>query len=152
MSAVLLDTCAIIFIANGQAIHRNAQQEIIAAAAGGGILVSPVSAWEIGLLSGRKGIVFQPDPTAWFQSFLAYPGVRLTPLTPEIAIDSSFLPPLPAAALTAIGTGSGGSPRHGDPADRLLIATARALDVPIVTRDRAILTYAQAGHVRVIAC
>jgi len=111
-----------------------------------------VSAWEIGLLSGKKGIVFQPDPRTWFQSFLAYPGVRLTPLTPEIAIASSFLPPLPAAALTAIGAGPGGSPLRGDPADRLLIATARALDVPIVTRDRAILTYAQAGLVRAIAC
>ncbi len=152
MSAVLLDTCAMIFVANGEPIDPNAQQEIMAAAASGGILASPVSAWEIGLLSGKKGIVFQPDPRTWFQSFLAYPGVRLTPLTPEIAIDSSFLPPLPPAALTALGAGPGGSPLRGDPADRLLIATARALDVPIVTRDRAILTYAQAGLVRAIAC
>ncbi len=152
MSTVLLDTCAMIFVANGEAIDPKAQQKIMAAATSGGILVSPVSAWEIGLLSGKKGIVFQPDPRTWFQSFLAYPGVRLTPLTPEIAIASSFLPPLPAAALTAIGAGPGGSPLRGDPADRLLIATARALDVPIVTRDRAILTYAQAGLVRAIAC
>ena len=41
---------------------------------------------------------------------------------------------------------------RGDPADRLLIATARQLDVPIVTRDRAILAYAKAGHVKGIAC
>ncbi len=152
MSTVLLDTCAIIFVANGQAIHPNAQQAIMAATTSGGILVSPVSAWEIGLLSGKKGIVFQPDPRAWFQTFLAYPGVRLTPLTPEIAIDSSFLPPLPIAALAAISFGLGGRPLHGDPADRLLVATARSLDVPIVTRDRAILNYAQAGLVKAIAC
>src|SRR5258708_19763295 len=103
MSTVLLDTRAMIFVANGEATDPKAQQKIMAAATSDGILVSPVSAWEIGLLSGKKGIVFQPDPSAWFQTFLAYPGVRLTPLTPEIAIASSFLPPLPAAPLTPAG-------------------------------------------------
>jgi PIN domain nuclease of toxin-antitoxin system len=68
--------------------------------------------------------------------FLAYPGVRLTLLSPEIAIESSFLPP----------------PMHGDPADRLLIATARALGIPIVTRDRRILNYAAAGFVAAVPC
>ena len=69
------------------------------------------------------------------QRFLSNSGVRLTPLTPEIAIESSFLPRL-----------------HSDPADRLLIATARALGAPIVTRDRRILAYARAGFVAAIAC
>lgn len=71
-----------------------------------------------------------------FRSFINNPGVRLTPLTPEIAIESSFLPP----------------PLHSDPADRLLIATARILGVPIVTRDRPSLAYARAGHVRAVSC
>ena len=62
--------------------------------------------------------------------------MRLAPLTPEIAIDSSFLP----------------APLHNDSADRLLIATARALQMPIVTRDRRILAYAQTGAVAAIAC
>jgi PIN domain nuclease of toxin-antitoxin system len=43
-----------------------------------------------------------PDPKSWFSRFLDYPGVKLAPLTPEIAVASSFLPPL-----------------HADPADRL---------------------------------
>jgi PIN domain nuclease of toxin-antitoxin system len=43
-------------------------------------------------------------------------------------------------------------PIHKDPADRLLIATARSLNVPIVTRDRFILDYAEAGHVDAIVC
>ena len=113
-----------------------ARQEIQAASVAGGILVSPVSAWEIGLLSARRGVPFRPDPKSWFQLFMAYPGVRLTPLTPEIAIQSSFLPP----------------PLHTDPADRMLIATARAVQAPIVTRDRRILAYARAGFVAVIPC
>jgi PIN domain nuclease of toxin-antitoxin system len=41
---------------------------------------------------------------------------------------------------------------HNDPADRLIIATARHLDVPIVTSDRTIIAYAQSGHVQTIAC
>jgi PIN domain nuclease of toxin-antitoxin system len=135
MTALLLDTCAIIFIAENQAIDPLARQEVTAAGGGNGVLVSPVSAWEIGLLATKRGFVFLPDPKAWFQSFMLNPGVRLAPLTPEIAIESSFLPPL-----------------HGDPADRLLIATARAMQVPIVTRDRRILAYAQAGLVTAIVC
>jgi PIN domain nuclease of toxin-antitoxin system len=41
---------------------------------------------------------------------------------------------------------------HSDPADRLLVATARALGVPIVTRDRRILNYAKAGFVDAVPC
>ncbi len=135
MTALLLDTCAIIFIAENQAIHPLARQEVAAASGSGGVLVSPISAWEIGLLATKRGFAFRPDPKAWFQSFMVNPGVRLAPLTPEMAIESSFLPPL-----------------HADPADRLLIATARALAIPIVTRDRRILNYAQAGLVMAIVC
>ena len=135
MTALLLDTCAIIFIAENQAIHPLARQEVAVASGNGGVLVSPISAWEIGLLAAKRGFAFLPDPKAWFQSFMVNPGVRLAPLTPEMAIESSFLPPL-----------------HADPADRLLIATARAVQVPIVTRDRRILAYAQAGLVTAIPC
>jgi PIN domain nuclease of toxin-antitoxin system len=138
MPGLLLDTCAIIFVAENQAIDQLARQEITAASAVGGVLVSPVSAWEIGLLAAKRGFAFLPDPKAWFQSFLMNPGVRLAPLTPEIAIDSCFLQSSP--------------PVHADPADRLLIATARALNLPIVTRDRRILGYAQAGLVGAIFC
>jgi PIN domain nuclease of toxin-antitoxin system len=138
MSAVLLDTCAIIFIAENQPIDPLARQEITAASVVDGLFVSPVSAWEIGLLAAKRGFAFLPDPKAWFQSFMMNPGVRLAPLMPDIAIDSCFLLSSP--------------PVHPDPADRLLIATARALNLPIVTRDRRILGYAQAGLVGAILC
>jgi PIN domain nuclease of toxin-antitoxin system len=135
MTALLLDTCAIIFIAENQDINRSARREIRAATVGDGLLVSPISAWEIGLLASKRAITFLADPHDWFQSFLMNQGVRVTPLTPEIAINSSFLPKL-----------------HADPADRLLIATARAVGVPIVTRDRHIMRYAQAGVVHAVRC
>jgi PIN domain nuclease of toxin-antitoxin system len=136
MPSVLLDTCAMIFIATGRAMTPGAWQEVRAASLAGGILVSPVSAWEVGLLSARRRVPFRPDPKTWFQRFMAYPGVRLTALSPDIAIESSYLP----------------QPLHSDPADRLLIATARALQIPIITRDSLILSYARAGFVAAIPC
>jgi PIN domain nuclease of toxin-antitoxin system len=137
--AVLLDTCAVIFVANGDPIAPKARARILRAARAGAVLVSPVSAWEVGLLGrpGRKApLSFLPDPKTWFQRLMAQPGVREAALSPDVAIDSSFLPP----------------PIHADPADRLLIATARSLGVPIVTRDRLIAAYARAGHVEMVAC
>ena len=102
-----------------------------------GVFVSPVSAWEIGLLSRRRDPPrFQPDPKTWFAAILSAPAIRTAPFTAEIAIESSLLP----------------QPIHKDPADRLLIATARFLKVPLVTRDRHILAYAEAGHVDAIVC
>jgi PIN domain nuclease of toxin-antitoxin system len=136
MPALLLDTCADIFIAEGSPIEPKARRAVLSALVGEGVLVSPVSAWEIGMLAARKGIAFRPDPAAWLREFLDRDGVRLAPLTPEAAIAASFLP----------------QPLHADPADRLLIATSRELDAPIVTRDRAILAYAKAGGVRAVGC
>jgi PIN domain nuclease of toxin-antitoxin system len=134
---LLLDTCALIYFANGISVSLKAMVAVQAAARDGGIFVSPVSAWEIGLLSvSKRPVKFIPDPKTWFSRFLAQSGVRLAELTPEIAIDSSNLPP----------------PIHGDPADRMLVATARALGVPIVTRDRLIQGYAELGNVQVINC
>ena len=97
--------------------------------------VSVISAWEVGMLEAKGRIGLPGGCDAWTRQALAAPGLSLAPLTPQIAIASSRLP----------GT------FHGDPADRILAATARALDAHIVTRDRRILDYAGDGHVSVIA-
>ncbi|MGI8839367.1 MAG: type II toxin-antitoxin system VapC family toxin [Caulobacteraceae bacterium] len=138
-AAVLLDTCAVIWLAQGSRIAPDAEMRIREAARAGAVFVSPVSAWEIGLLSRpRPGRVleFLPDPATWFARFMAGPGMRPAPFNAEIAIASSLLP---------------GS-LHGDPADRLLVATARDMSVPIMTRDGPIRDYADAGHVSVVPC
>ena len=106
------------------------------AAGRGEVLVSPVSAWEIGLLVQKGQIRLDLEPLAWFERFLGLPGIRLTPLGTAAAISSSFLV----------------EPFHGDPADRLLVATARTLPATLITRDAKILSYAEAGHLRALAC
>lgn len=137
--AVLLDTCAVIWLANGSGMAAAAVDAVVHAGLADGVFISPVSAWEVGLLgrsSQNRPVVFLPDPKTWFGKVMAGPGIRPAPFTPEIAIDSSYLP----------------GNLHGDPADRLIIATARHLGTPVVTRDAKIRAYAEAGHVRVVPC
>ena len=141
LAAVLLDTCAVIWIANGELVAPAAMSAVTEAALGGGVFVSAISAWEIGLLSrprtaGRVGTYFMPDPKTWFAKFLSRTSIRLAALTPEIAVDASYLP----------------GKFHRDPADRLIVATARHLGVPVITRDGRIADYAAAGHVSVVVC
>jgi PIN domain nuclease of toxin-antitoxin system len=141
VAAILLDTCAIIWLANGNALRQEAAARIVQAGLLDEILVSPASAWEIGMLAkprlGRSpSLQFAPDPKTWFARFTAGPGIRLADLTPSIAIDASWLP----------------GDLHGDPGDRIIIATARDLRIPIVTRDSRIIAYAAAGHAEVISC
>ena len=103
------------------------------------VLVSPISAWEIGLLAKKSAMskpAFLPSPDEWFRRALAAPSVSSAPFDADIALSSCDLP----------------DPFHRDPADRFLVATARRLVVPIVSRDRLILTYAALGHVDAIAC
>ena len=135
---VLLDTCAIIWLVHEQPMASAALSAIERAAATGSVLVSPVSAWEVGLLATRRRqpLTFRPDPIAWVARLLDRPGIRAVPLPHGVAVSAAFLP--------------GELPR--DPADRLLIATARELGVPLMTRDRRILAYAEQGHVEAIVC
>lgn len=136
--AVLLDTCAVIWLGNGDRMSASGLAAIQQAAATGEVFISPVSAWEIGYVhvDPKKNITFQPSPLLWLQAFLLRPGVRIVPLSLTAAVDASALP----------------GPIHADPADRMLIATARELGASIVTRDRRILDYGRLGHVDVIAC
>jgi PIN domain nuclease of toxin-antitoxin system len=99
-----------------------------------GLMVSAITPWEIALLAKRSRIVLGIDTGRWIGEALALPGMIQAELDPEIAIDSVYLP----------------GDFHNDPADRMIIATARHHKVPLMTADRAILDYAAAGHVNVI--
>jgi PIN domain nuclease of toxin-antitoxin system len=134
---LLLDTCAVIWIALDQPVKPEARAAMRAASMiGQNVSVSPISAWELGLLNAKGRLPAAQLPATLFAAVLATPGVRVEALTPRVLIDSSFLP----------------GKLHRDPADRILIATARALDLMLVTRDEAILAYADLGHVRALEC
>ena len=137
MSALLLDTCAAIWLAEGEAIADEAMAAIDRAGnAGETIFVSPITAWEVGLLAARGRITMSVPPLVWFERLLAVPGIALADLPVRVLIASSYLPGTP--------------PR--DPADRMIAATARENGFKLVTRDRLLLYYADQGHIETLAC
>lgn len=134
---LLLDTHAAIWAAEDQPIAAAAKEAIEDAyRAGRAIFVSAITAWEIGLLVSRNRLGLSTTPERWFQRLLAIEGMQLAGLSPEILIASSLLP--------------GEPPR--DPADRIILATARDLSATLITRDRLLLKYGEAGQVSTIAC
>src|SRR3954468_14274566 len=136
MSPFLLDTNAAIWLARNELKAPASKKLDEAARAGVATYLSPITAWEIGLLVSRNRLSLGTTPQRWFARILALPNVHLAELSPEILMASSFLP--------------GKAPR--DPADRILLATARDLGASLVTRDRAILAYGESGQVSTLAC
>ena len=94
--------------------------------------VSAITPWEIAMLVEKGRLRLGREVRSWIDEALALPGIFLAPIEPAVAIDSVRLP--------------GGF--HADPADRFIVSTARHFDAPLVTADRAILSFAAAGHVR----
>ena len=89
----------------------------------------------MGMLEAKGRISFPLSCEEWIRRALAAPGMALAPLTPEIALASTRLP----------------GEFHGDPADRIITATARQLGALLLTRDREIIDYGEKGHVSVLA-
>lgn len=136
-AGLLLDTHAAYWIANGEPIDPEAADFLQKANdEGWPVSVSPITAWEIGMLVARKRISLAMSPFDWFNRLLDFGGVTLAPMSPSILIASSFLP--------------GDPPR--DPADRIIATTAREGNYRLMTRDHALLEYAQVGHLRAVRC
>jgi PIN domain nuclease of toxin-antitoxin system len=100
----------------------------------GNLRVSVISIWELAMLEERGRVALPMNVRTWVEQALDKPGIAVAPLTPEIAIESVHLP---------------GS-MHGDPADRILVATARVLGATLVTKDGQLLRYSQQRHVRAL--
>ncbi len=133
---ILFDTCAILWTSTGASLAPEAEAELKRADQENvALLVSPISAWEIGNLVSRGRLVLGMEPRPWFERVLAS-GISLASMPPDVLIASAFLP---ASTLR-------------DPADRILAATARAFGYRLMTRDRLLLDYARQGHVNGLPC
>jgi PIN domain nuclease of toxin-antitoxin system len=132
---MVLDTHVLVWaLADDARLGRKARAAIEQSAAEAGVLVSAITPWEIAMLAQNGRLVLGRETAAWIDAALAVPGIRLAPLEPAVAIDSVRLP----------------GEIHADPADRIIIATARFQGVALLTADRAILDYGAAGHVTVL--
>jgi PIN domain nuclease of toxin-antitoxin system len=132
MSDLLLDTCALLWLANGAEMTPESRKAITSRS----LHVSPISAWEIANLMRKSRLAITLPAARWFRQATGKMAAGTPQLTVEILADSCGLP---------------GSPPD-DPADRIIIATAREADMTVVTRDRQILEYSRAGYVRTLAC
>ena len=137
MIPLLLDTCAAIWLAEKEAISDEAIDALNVSIDNDiPIYVSMISSWEIGLLVALRRLPLSMEPLAWFERLLEVPGVHLAEISPRILVGSSFLPGRPPK----------------DPMDRIFLATAREAGYRLMTRDRHLLSYADAGHVMALAC
>jgi PIN domain nuclease of toxin-antitoxin system len=130
---LLLDTHTVLWMVEGHPrLGAETGKAVNQAAREDRISISAITPWEIGLLASKGRIELHRDVLGWVRDALNRPGVRLATLEPEVAVASTRLP----------------FEMHADPADRILVATARHLGATLVTADRALLELAKSGHFR----
>ena len=120
----LLDTHVLLWWLTGGARLSPAQREVVASAsAESPLLVSDISLWEIATLHSLGRIRLSVPLRDWLERAVAPPLVRRHGISPAIAAELAALP----------------DSFHRDPADRILVATARVLGATLLTQDRRIL-------------
>ncbi len=134
--ALLLDTHVWFWLAEATPgkLSPSCLEKIRAASLTSDLLISAISVWEVANLDAKKRVLLSLACHDWVREALRGPGIELADLSPEIAIDSTRLPGV----------------FHADPADRILVATARNRNAVLVTADRAIIEYSRARQVRVL--
>jgi PIN domain nuclease of toxin-antitoxin system len=131
----VLDTHAFIWLMQGsKELSHKSIKEIETYAKDHALYLPAISLWEIAMLEKKGRIVLHQPCLKWLEEALEVPGLIVENISPLIAAESSQLP----------------GEFHGDPADRLIVATARALQAKLITRDVKILHYSQSGHIECI--
>ena len=136
MSTLLLDTHIWLWYAEGNAerLRPASVRKLDEARKRGGLVVSAISIWEIGMHSARGRIQLSVPLRDWVEQALGVPGIRLASLDAAAAAESTLLP----------------GELQGDPADRFLVATARTRGLALATRDQGMIEYAKLGFLRVV--
>jgi PIN domain nuclease of toxin-antitoxin system len=122
---IVLDTHTWVSWVHGEEQLTGIQAETIAVHERDTIGVSAISCWEVAKLVARGRLELPCPLEEWFELALSYPGVSLLDLTPEIAIASTRLP----------------GQFHRDPADQIIVATARVYGCQLVTSDSQTLKH-----------
>jgi len=135
VTAVLLDTHVLTWaVGNLPKLGKKARRMVDRATAGEGAFISAITPWELSMGVERGRLRLGEAVEEWVAGAMASPGLRMIPLDPEIAIAAARLP----------------RAFMNDPADQIIVATARHLRLPLITADHKILNYGKAGHVRTI--
>jgi PIN domain nuclease of toxin-antitoxin system len=127
---ILLDTHAWVWWVNESSMASKDMLRIIQEQQRDGLGVSIISCWEVAKLVERGRLELTIPVERWIEQALAYPEVELLHLTPRIVVESTQLP----------------GEFHRDPADQMLVATARVYDIPLLSADSKLLDY---PHVKI---
>jgi PIN domain nuclease of toxin-antitoxin system len=123
---ILLDTHAWVWwVTKDRRLSRKAAQAIDHAARNEGVSLSVISVWEVATKVEKKQLVLDRPLRQWMEQALGEPGLLLVELTPAILIESCELP----------------QPFHGDPADQMIVASARHHRAVLVTKDQNLRRY-----------
>ena len=123
---ILLDTHALLWwLDSPDRLGPEARRAIDAALPSRAVRASSISVWEIALLSTRGRLDLGEPLDRWLARCEALPFLSFVPLDNAVAVRSVALPP----------------PLHRDPADRIIVATALELGIPLATRDERLLDY-----------
>ena len=123
---IILDTHIWIWLVDKNSKLNQRQQELIKAHQSDGLGISIISCWEVAKLVENNKLTLSCSVDEWLQGGLGYPGIQLLPLTLPIIVVSTQLTDF-----------------HRDPADQLIVATAKVYDCPLLTVDSKILAYSQ---------
>ena len=129
----LLDTHTLVWLLDGnERLGKKSRTLIQASAQADTLYVSAITPWEIAMLVSKGRLTLVQEVGEWLRIAISLPGVRMAPLSIDVSVASTRLS----------GT------FHSDPADRIIVATARQLGATLVTEDKLILDYSKAGHVK----
>lgn len=132
---VLLDTHVIIWsLLKPTEISADIKKIIEAAQRDNRLFISSISLWEIAMLKSKKRINIYEPLKDFLQAITDIEGIRIIDILPDIAADSTSLT----------------DNFHGDPADRIIAATALNEGAVLLTRDRQILLWADMGNIRAV--
>lgn len=137
INAIMLDTHVWFWIATGDetVLKKPKVKELIMSLHKYPLLLASISLWEISMLESKGRIHLKTDSSSWLRESVRKTKVKIIPIIPEIAADSTTLP----------------GNFHGDPADRLIVAAARNTNALLLTRDKKIIDYGKKGYVNHIA-
>lgn len=128
MKKILLDTHIFVWmVTETEKLSKEAIAAINTAIPDRLILISAISLWEITMLNCNKRLQFSTPIRMWIEKALTAPGVALAPLNKETLIESCLL----------------SGEIHADPADQMIVATARIENAILITRDQKIIQYAE---------
>jgi PIN domain nuclease of toxin-antitoxin system len=135
MERFLLDTHIWIWLiqANRDKLKRSSLDEAQELHDERRLCISAISIWEVAHLAIAGRVTLSAPLDAWLNITLSDPFVDLLPLSPNILVEATRLP----------GT------IHKDPADRMIVATARHHNLTLLTRDDDVLLYAKQGHLKI---